>query len=112
MHLSGNAKRLDRQFGKRFGDQDYAFEELVAEMGAAFLCAKLEITDAPRPDHAQYLANWLQVLKDDKRAILTAVSKASQACDYLATMREVAKPVAANDNPLIVDKRGQFRMFG
>ncbi|WP_341769294.1 zincin-like metallopeptidase domain-containing protein, partial [Enterobacter hormaechei] len=41
-HLSGHPKRLDRQFGKRFGDQDYAFEELVAEMGSAFLCAKLE----------------------------------------------------------------------
>lgn len=113
-HLSGHPKRLDRQFGKRFGDQDYAFEELVAEIGAAFLCAKLGITDAPRPDHAQYLSHWLQVLKDDKLAILTAASKASQACDYLGTMREsgagLVQPV--NDNKkLAKPKTMQLRLF-
>jgi antirestriction protein ArdC len=88
-HWSGNQKRLDRQFGKRFGDSAYAFEELVAELTSAFLCAKLEIADAPRPDHAQYVGSWLKVLKDDKKAILTAASKASQAADYLFNLRNV-----------------------
>jgi antirestriction protein ArdC len=58
-------------------------EELVAELGAAFLCAELRITVEPRPDHAQYLAHWLNVLKADKRAIFTAASKVAEASTYL-----------------------------
>ena len=59
---------LDRDFGsKRFGSNAYAQEELVAELGAAFLCADLELTLEPREDHAAYIANWLQVLKNDNR---------------------------------------------
>jgi len=61
-------------------------EELVAELGAAFLCADLGISDAPRADHAQYLDNWLRVLKADKKAIFTAASKASQAVDFLTAL--------------------------
>jgi antirestriction protein ArdC len=83
VHWSGAASRLDRQFGKRFGDQAYAFEELVAELGAAFLCAELGISNAPRADHAQYLANWLAVLKQDKRALFHAAAKAAEASAYL-----------------------------
>lgn len=83
VHRSGHPDRLDRVFGKRFGDETYAAEELVAELGAAFLCGHLELSNEPRPDHAQYLANWLRVLKNDKRAIFTAASKAQQAADYL-----------------------------
>ena len=69
--------------GKRFGDQAYAGEELVADIGAAFLCAELGITQGVRPDHAQYLATWLQMLKSDSRAIFTAAARASEASKYL-----------------------------
>ena len=62
-------------------------EELVAEMGAAFLCADLGITPELRDDHASYIGNWLQVLKDDKRAVFTAASHASKAADYLHSLQ-------------------------
>lgn len=94
-HWSGAPKRLNREFGKRFGDQAYAFEELVAELGAAFLCASVGITQEPRTDHAQYLANWLKILKGDKRAIFTAASRASAAADYLAGLTDVSQKAAA-----------------
>ncbi|MCC0057779.1 MAG: DUF1738 domain-containing protein [Hyphomicrobiaceae bacterium] len=83
IHWTGASHRLDRQFGKRFGDAAYSAEELTAELGAAFLCSELGITQDTRPDHAQYLAHWLQLLKDDSRAIFTAAAKASQAVAYL-----------------------------
>jgi antirestriction protein ArdC len=80
----GGSDRLTRDFGKqRFGDQGYAMEELVAELGAAFLCAELGLTAEPREDHASYLASWLKVLKNDKKAIFTAASKAKEACEFL-----------------------------
>jgi antirestriction protein ArdC len=87
MHWTSAEPRCNRQLGKRFGDQAYAMEELVAELGAAFLCADLRITDAPRTDHAQYLASWLAVLKADKKAIFTAASKASEATAFLAALQ-------------------------
>jgi antirestriction protein ArdC len=83
IHWTGQSSRLDRVFGKRFGDHAYAMEELVAELGAAFLCAHLGISQAPRPDHASYLAHWLQVLKADPSALFTAASKAQAAVDFL-----------------------------
>ncbi len=64
-HWTGAKNRLDRDMGKRFGDEAYAAEELVAEIGAAFLCAEFGITQEIRADHAQYLANWLVLLKSD-----------------------------------------------
>ncbi len=76
-HWTGAAHRLNRAFGERFGDKAYAFEELVAELSAAFLCAELEITNAPRIDHAQYVAHWLTVLEDDHKAIFTAAALAT-----------------------------------
>ena len=82
-HWTGIKTRCDREFGKRFGDDAYAMEELVAELGAAFLCADLGIANTPRPDHAAYISHWLTVLKTDKKAIFTAASKAAQAVDYL-----------------------------
>jgi antirestriction protein ArdC len=82
-HWTGIKTRCDREFGKRFGDDAYAMEELVAELGAAFLCADLGIANTPRPDHAAYISHWLTVLKADKKAIFTAASKAAQAVDYL-----------------------------
>jgi len=89
VHWSGAKSRLNREMGKRFGDYVYAAEELVAEIGAAFLCAELGITQEVRPDHAQYLANWLQLLKSDSRAIFTAAAKASEAAAFLKRL-EVA----------------------
>jgi antirestriction protein ArdC len=82
-HWSGAKHRLNRDFGKRFGDQPYAAEELVAEIGAAFLCAERQITQETRADHAQYLAQWLQLMKCDPRAIFAAAAKASEAASYL-----------------------------
>src|SRR3546814_5022903 len=76
--------RLDRDLGrKRWGDEGYAREELVAEVGAAFLCADLGVAPEVRADHAAYVASWLQVLKDDKRAIFQAAAHAQRAVDYL-----------------------------
>lgn len=83
VHWSGAEKRLDRDLSGRFGDESYAIEELVAELGAAFLCADLGITPEPREDHARYIKNWLAVLKNDKKAIFTAAAKASQAATWL-----------------------------
>jgi antirestriction protein ArdC len=84
-HWTKHGKRLERDFGrKRWGDEGYALEELVAELGAAFLSADLDLTPEPREDHASYIASWLKVLKNDKRAIFTAASHAQRAADYLA----------------------------
>lgn len=82
-HWTGHPNRCAREFGKRFGDDAYAFEELVAELGAAFLSAKTGVAIEPRPDHAKYLASWIQVLKDDRKAFVTAASKAAEASEYL-----------------------------
>jgi antirestriction protein ArdC len=95
VHWTGAAHRCAREFGRRFGDQAYAFEELVAELGAAFLCADLGMSNEPRPDHAAYIASWLRVLKDDKRAIFTAASKAQAAADYLSGLQITATQLAA-----------------
>ncbi len=91
-HWTGAKSRLDRDGGKRFGDEAYAFEELVAEIGAAFLCARLGVTVDPRADHAAYVASWIKVLKNDNRAIFTAASQAQKACDFL--LNRLAAPEA------------------
>ena len=82
-HWSGAKSRLNRNFGKRFGDAAYAAEEIVAELSAAFISAELGIACAPRADRAQYIAQYLQLLKSDSRAIFTAAAKANQAVAYL-----------------------------
>ena len=82
-HWTGAKQRLDRVLGKRFGDQAYAAEELIAEIGSAFLCAELGITQDVRADHAQYLAQWLTLMKSDSRAVFAAAAKASEAVAYL-----------------------------
>ena len=82
-HWTGAKQRLDRNLNNRFGTQAYAAEELVAELGAAFLCAYLGIEGKLR--HAEYIAHWIALLKDDARAIFTASSQASRAADYLRT---------------------------
>lgn len=92
VHWSGAKHRLDRDLSGRFGNEAYAVEELIAELGAAFLCSDLAITPEPRVDHAQYIANWLKVLKHDKKAIFTAASKASQAANWLVAGSPEAAP--------------------
>ncbi len=87
VHFSGAPNRCHRELGKRFGDDAYAMEELVAELGAAFLCADLRVTLTPRPDHAAYIDNWLKVLKADKKAIFTAASQAAKAADFLGSLQ-------------------------
>jgi antirestriction protein ArdC len=82
-HWTAPSARCDRQLGKRFGDNAYAAEELIAELGAAFTCAHLGLSTEPREDHAAYIQSWLRVLKADSRAIFTAASKAQQATDWL-----------------------------
>ncbi len=84
VHWSGAPHRLSREFGKRFGDDAYAMEELVAEIGSAFLCAAFGIANEPRPDHAAYVSSWLKILGRDNRAIFTAASKAQEAFEHLA----------------------------
>ena len=82
-HWTGHESRLNRQFGKRFGDDAYAFEELVAELGAAFTVGQLGMVDATIEAHADYVQSWVKVLKNDKRAIFTAASQAAKAADYI-----------------------------
>lgn len=95
-HWTRHGKRLEREFGrKRFGDEGYAMEELVAELGAAFLCADLSLTPEPREDHAAYIAHWLNVLKDDKRAVFTAAAHAQRAADYLGGLQSSLAKAAA-----------------
>ena len=82
-HWTGHPTRCARDLRNRFGSEAYAVEELVAELGAAFLCARLAISPVVREDHARYLANWLQVLKNDKKAIFNAAARAQEAVDYI-----------------------------
>lgn len=93
-HWTGPEKRCARDLGKRFGREAYAAEELVAELGAAFLCAELGIATQPRLDHAKYIEHWLGILKADKRAIFTAAAKAAQAVDYLSNLQTAAAVAA------------------
>ena len=82
-HITGHASRCNRDLRGRFGEEAYAAEELVAELGAAFLCADLALAPEPRPDHAAYVASWLKVLRGDKQAIFTAAAKAQAAADWM-----------------------------
>jgi antirestriction protein ArdC len=90
-HWTRHPSRLDRDFGrKRWRDEGYAMEELVAELGAAFLSADLDLTLEPREDHAAYIASWLKALKNDKRAIFSAASHAQRAADFLNALQPAA----------------------
>ena len=82
-HSSGHKSRLDRDFSGRFGTEAYAFEELIAELGSAFLNADLGILGATLPDHADYLTNWIAIMKGDKKAITTAAAQASKAHGFI-----------------------------
>lgn len=82
-HWTGAKHRLDRLPSEKFSKSDYAFEELVAELGAAMSCASTGVTALPRADHAKYIACWLKALQDDKKFIFSASSHAQKAVDYL-----------------------------
>lgn len=94
-HWSGAETRCARTFGERFGDDAYAMEEMVAELGAAFLCGDLGITAEPRTDHADYIGHWLRILKGDRKAIFTAASAANKAAEYLKCVAQIEHREAA-----------------
>ncbi len=98
VHWTKHDKRLARDMGRvRHGDEGYAREELVAELGSAFLCADLGITPEVRADHAAYIATWLKVLKDDKRFVFSAASQAQRAVDYLHGLQSRAVAAEAEE---------------
>jgi antirestriction protein ArdC len=82
-HWTGHTSRLDRKLSNKFGDKHYAVEELVAEMGAAFVCTEFDISKPTKEHHASYIAAWLDVLKQNKHAVFTAASEASKASEFL-----------------------------
>ena len=86
-HWTAHEKRLKRELGKRFGDHQYAAEELIAELGSSFICAELGISPQPRLDHAQYLKHWLEMMKADSRAIFAAAARAQEAVSFLASLQ-------------------------
>lgn len=82
-HWTGSKSRLDRDLSGRFGSASYAMEELVAELSSAFTCAKTGIVKHTIENHACYLKSWLQVLKNDNKAIFTASAKAQKAHEFI-----------------------------
>ena len=82
-HATGSAKRLNRQFGKRFGDDAYAFEEIVASLCQATLCAEYGLPNELHDSHASYIHHWMKIMRGDKTAILHAAAKAEQAVKWL-----------------------------
>jgi antirestriction protein ArdC len=88
-HWTGHKTRLDRRLTTKFGTQDYAREELVAEMATAFVCASLGIV--PTVSHADYIGNWLAVLKEDAKAIVRAASLATKASDFILAFKAEAQ---------------------
>lgn len=95
-HWTRHPSHLDRDFGRKvFGDEGYAREELVAELGSAFLAADLGLTLEPRDDHAAYLGSWLKVIQSDKRAIFQAAAHAQRAVDFLHGLQGEATTAAA-----------------
>lgn len=95
VHWTRHESRLDRSFGReKWGDEGYAREELVAELGAAFLAADLGLAIEPRPDHASYIASWIKVLQNDSRAIVQAAAHAERAVAFL---HQLATPEAIKE---------------
>ena len=95
-HATGHPLRLGRDFSGSFGTKKYAFEELIAEINAAFCCASLGI--APTVRHADYIGSWLDVLREDNRAIVRAASQASKAADWLLSFLPDAGSIDQNDD--------------
>jgi antirestriction protein ArdC len=98
VHWTGHGTRLPSDFGgTRFGSEGYAMEELVAELGAAFLCVDLDLSLEPREEHASYIAHWLKILNNDNRAIFTAASHAQRAAGFPNGLQP--GPIAAQPEP-------------
>ena len=92
LHWTKHPSLLDREIGsKQFGDASYAMEELVAEIGSAFLCADLGLTPVVREDHVAYLEHWIAILKEDRRALFSAAAHASRALEYLHSLQPQAQ---------------------
>ena len=94
-HATSHPSRLDRELGSRFGDEGYAFEELVAELGAAMTMNHLGLNATVRDDHAKYIKSWIKVLKDDTNAIFSAASKAQAALDWMVEQQPIEIEEAA-----------------
>lgn len=102
-HASGAKHRLDRDLSGRFGSAAYAAEECCVEILSGLVLADLGIAHHPRPDHAAYIASWIEVLKDDPRAIFTAASKAQQAADWMH-QHQPAAPEADQASSTVTDE--------
>lgn len=99
VHWTRHESRLARDLGRKtWGDEGYACEELVAELGSVFLAADLGLAIEPRDDHAAYIASWLEVLKGDKRAIISAASHAERAVAFLHGLQPNAEAPASEDD--------------
>jgi antirestriction protein ArdC len=91
-HWTGHKSRLDRKLNGAKGKADYAFEELVAELSAAYLCAENDVSGELQ--HPEYIGNWIKVLESDNNAIFSASSKARKAADFIGAFSEVEEAVA------------------
>ena len=94
-HWTGAKGRMDRKMIGKFGSNAYAFEELIAELGAVFLTCQVGINVAPRADHAKYLNNWLEVIKSDKRAMVKAFAQAQKASDFILSFEQAEQAQTA-----------------
>jgi antirestriction protein ArdC len=100
-HASGHSSRLNRDLSGAYGTKKYAFEEIIAEMSAAFCCASLGIVPTVR--HADYIGSWLEILREDNRAIVRAASQASRAANFLLGF---LPDLAAGSTTLAADQDG------
>lgn len=106
-HWTGAKSRLNRDIRNRFGSGAYAAEELIAELGSAFVCSNLKMSNKPRTNHAPYIASWLELLRKDKRAIFTAASKAQQAVDWMQDRQDdSASEEAVSEEPATAAVQG------
>ncbi len=105
IHWTKGEGRIARDFGRKiWGDAGYAYEEIVAEMGAAILCADLDIEPVVSPRHSAYIASWIRALQDDRKFIIAAAAHAQRAADYLHSLQPVAihpdpEPDTPGDGP-------------
>jgi antirestriction protein ArdC len=95
-HWTGHDSRLAREMGKRFGDNAYAAEELVAELGATFLAARHGVETEPHIEHARYLSSWLTVLRADSKNLYHAAKAAQEAADFLTGSRVIDKELVTS----------------
>ncbi len=100
IHWTGHRSRMDRESGVRFGDPAYAFEEIVAELGASFVMGRLGLPCCVEQDHAPYIDGWISVLEDDERAIHRAASHAQRAADFLVIRTAAGRARELDERPL------------